>query len=517
MTATTTWSVCHTPLPRDAPGGLCPPCLLATFTGRTPNLAHPSGRALPPTIRCFGDYELLGEIASGGMGVVYFARQISLNRNVALKMIRSGALATPAEVQRFRTEAEAAANLDPPSIVPIYEVGEQEGQHYFSMKLVEGGNLAERISNFKCEISKREAARLIATLARAVHHAHQRGVLHRDLKPTNVLLDEQGAPHLTDFGLAKLAHDRGDLTQTIAILGTPHYMSPEQAAGRARELTTATDIYSLGAILYELLTGRPPFHGESALEVLPQAQARAPEPPRKLNPSVDRDLETICLMCLEKQPRRRYDTAATLAEDLDHWLAGEPIQARPVSPPERVLKWARRNPALASLIVVAHLLFLSGIIGVLWQWRRAEAEATRAQANGTRAETQEIVTREQLYASRITIAQRAWQDGDMPRLAETLNSLVPAAGQADLRGFEWHLLNRLAAQTSRAWHHGAQARAVAFSRDGQLLVTGGSDVRRARRIGRGPARWARPSGCNSSCGACRTDSGSAHSPETMAG
>jgi tetratricopeptide (TPR) repeat protein len=303
-------------------------------------------------------------------------------------------LATAAEVQRFRTEAEAAANLDHPNIVPVYEVGEHEGQHYFSMKLLGGGNLAERISNFKSQISNQEAARLIATVARAVHHAHQRGVLHRDLKPTNVLLDEQGEPHLTDFGLAKLARQSQDFTQTLAVLGTPHYMAPEQAAGKARELTTAADIYSLGAMLYELLTGRPPFRGESALEVLQQAQTLEPEPPRKANPAVDRDLETICLKCLEKEPRRRYDTAEELAKDLNHWLAGEPIQARPTKLPERALKWARRNPKLATLIVLAHLLFAAGLGGVLWQWRRAENHATLAKAHQRRAEAEALRSRQ---------------------------------------------------------------------------------------------------------------------------
>lgn len=373
------------PLPQDAPQGYCPRCLAGLAAGVASKLIddQPSGTAPggSRTVRYFGDYELIAEVASGGMGVVYRARQISLNRVVALKMIRAGQFASPAEVQRFRTEAEAAANLDHPNIVPIYEVGEHEGRHYFSMKLVEGGSLAERISDFKSEISNQQAASLIATLARAVHHAHQRGVLHRDLKPTNILIDDRGEPHLTDFGLAKLVHAGGDLTQTIAILGTPHYMAPEQAAGKTREVTTAADVYSLGAILYELLAGRTPFQGESALEVLQQAQNREPDSPRKFNRAIDRDLETICLKCLEKEPSRRYGSAEKLADDLEHWLAGEPIQARPVKPPERVFKWARRNPALATLVVLAHLLFAAGLGGVLWQWQRAEANAGRAERN----------------------------------------------------------------------------------------------------------------------------------------
>jgi serine/threonine-protein kinase len=274
------------------------------------------------------------------MGVVYLARQVSLDRPVALKMIRSGQLASAEEVRRFRTEAEAAANLDHPNIVPIYEVGEHEGRHYFSMKLVEGGNLADL--NAACARRNGEwlhrIARLVAVVARAAHHAHQRGVLHRDIKPTNILVDEQGEPYLTDFGLAKLVEKDKDLTQTLAVLGTPYYMSPEQAAGSTRQVTTAADIYSLGAILYELLTGRLPFQGNSALDVLQQAQLREAESPRRLNPSVDRDLATICLKCLEKDPTHRYDTAEMLADDLVDWRAGRPIKARATTPVNRVIQ-----------------------------------------------------------------------------------------------------------------------------------------------------------------------------------
>jgi eukaryotic-like serine/threonine-protein kinase len=398
MASSETCPVCATPLPQDAPQGYCPRCLAGLAAGLAPKLIedHPSqiAHGRDQTVRQFGDYELMAEVASGGMGVVYRARQISLNRIVALKMIRAGQFASPAEVQRFRTEAEAAANLDHPNIVPIYEVGEHEGRHYFSMKLVEGGSLAERISNLNFPVPNREGARLIATLSRAVHHAHQRGVLHRDIKPTNILLDQNGEPHLTDFGLAKLVESGGDLTQTLAILGTPHYMAPEQAAGRAREVTTAADIYSLGAVLYELLAGRPPFPSESALQVLQHAQHREPESLRKLKPAIDRDLETICLKCLEKEPAHRYGTAESLAEDLDHWLAGEPIQARPVSAPERVFKWTRRNPAIATLIGLAHVLFLAGLVGVLWQWWRAEQSARRAEANESQAAAEAIKSRE---------------------------------------------------------------------------------------------------------------------------
>jgi len=290
------------------------------------------------------------------MGTVYLARQISLNRAVALKMIRSGTLATGPEIQMFKREAAVAATLDHPNIVPIYEIGEFQGHHYFSMKLIDGDNLAERISEFtasnsfaaasKSELQARNVklARLMTCLAHAVQHAHERGVLHRDLKPTNILLDEEGEPHLTDFGLAKVA-DSSDGMHSRAILGTPAYMSPEQAMGKGRDVTTAADIYSLGAILYELLAGRPPFQGESAAEILNQVKEREPEPLKKINPTVDRDLATIALKCLAKNPLARYPTAQALAEDLERFLRGEPIQARPVGLAEKLYRWCKRQPA----------------------------------------------------------------------------------------------------------------------------------------------------------------------------
>jgi tRNA A-37 threonylcarbamoyl transferase component Bud32 len=321
----------------------------------TPEVTAPPAEACTsaagPGLGSFADYELLEEVARGGMGVVYKARQRGLNRLVALKMVLADRLASPTEVQRFRLEAEAAAGLDHPTIVPLYEVGEHHGQLYYSMKLIEGGSLAHRLPDLAGD--QRPSARLIAAAARAVHHAHQRGILHRDLKPGNILIDAAGQPHLVDFGLAKRVTEAGPagLTQPGAIVGTPSYMAPEQARAE-RLLTTAADVYALGAVLYELLTGRPPFVAATPLDILLQVLEREPEPPRRLNPAVHRDLEAVVLKCLAKEPGRRYESAAALAEDLDRWLAGNPVAARRLKWNERLYHWARQNRGQFYLAVV---------------------------------------------------------------------------------------------------------------------------------------------------------------------
>jgi eukaryotic-like serine/threonine-protein kinase len=280
-----------------------------------------------PERTTFGDYELIVEIARGGMGVVYKARQTTLNRIVALKMILAGRLAGEDDLHRFRTEAEAAAKLQHTNIVAVHEVGEIHGQHYFSMEYIDGDTLSRRVA--KGSLPSRVAARYVRQIARAVHYAHRQGVLHRDLKPSNILIDCEDEPHVTDFGLAKrLDGDPAGQTATGSVLGTPSYMAPEQAGGRIKEQGPWTDVYGLGAVLYELVTGRPPFKAESPLDTLMQVLHNEPVPPRLLNPKIDHDLETICLKCLQKDPHRRYSTAEALAEDLQRYLNGDTVQAR---------------------------------------------------------------------------------------------------------------------------------------------------------------------------------------------
>src|SRR5216117_941069 len=371
----------------DAPRGLCTACMLETALGILPDavaevdssagsLDELSRDNAKPTsgvkeaVRAatmlgeLGDYELLEEIGRGAQGVVFRARQKSLNRTLALKVISLGQWASKAHLKRFRREAEAAASLDHPSIVPIYEVGERDGSCYFSMKFVEGGQLDEVVR--RTPMSIRQAVELIAKVARTVQYAHEHLILHRDIKPGNILLDAKGEPHLTDFGLARLVESESSVTQTLDVLGTPSYMAPEQAVGNNAAVSSATDVYGLGAVLYQLLTGHPPFAGGTTYETIKLLENTEPRPPRLLNPKVDRDLSTICLKCLEKDPKRRYSSALALAEDLDRWLKHEPIQARHTGVFARGKKWVQRNPT--STLLAASLIALAAAAGwIVWK------------------------------------------------------------------------------------------------------------------------------------------------------
>jgi serine/threonine protein kinase/tetratricopeptide (TPR) repeat protein len=347
----------------DSPRGFCSVCLFKT--GLRPLEEDGDGTQEPSEIQMkFGDYDLLQEIGRGGQGVVYRARQKSLNRIVALKVIGLGQWAAKAHVKRFRLEAEAAARLEHPCIVPIYEVGERDGACYFSMKFVEGGQLDEVVR--RALMSIRQAVELITKVARTVHYAHEHSILHRDIKPGNILLDANGEPHLTDFGLARLLETESSITHTLDVLGTPSYMAPEQAVGNNAAVSSATDVYGLGAVLYQLLTGQPPFAGGTTYETIKLLLDTEARQPRLLNPKIDRDLSTICLKCLDKDPQRRYPSALALAQDLQRWLKHEPIQARRTGISMRARKWVRRNRSIAALIALSVAL-ATGSGWIVWK------------------------------------------------------------------------------------------------------------------------------------------------------
>src|SRR5437868_13098838 len=360
----------------DAPEGLCTGCVLEAAVlatnddGGSPKDNADTVPANKKTARAsellgeLGDYELLEVVGRGGQGVVFRARQKSLNRIVALKVISLGQWASTAHLKRFRLEAEAAARLEHPGIVPIHEVGEREGSCYFSMKFVEGGQLDEVI---RCTpMSIRHAAELTAKVARTVHYAHEHGILHRDIKPGNILVDQNGEPHLTDFGLARLVEHGSTVTGTQEIMGTPSYMAPEQAIGNNAAVSSSTDVYGLGTVLYELLTGHPPFAGGTTFETIRLLLDSVPRQPRSWNRKVDRDLSAVCLKCLEKNPRYRYSSALELAEDLERWLWHEPIHAKRSGFFTHARKWMQRNPTIAALIMLSVVL-AAGLGAMIWQ------------------------------------------------------------------------------------------------------------------------------------------------------
>ncbi|MEK6235321.1 MAG: serine/threonine protein kinase, partial [Planctomycetales bacterium] len=385
----------------------------------------PSDGSFP---RRFGEYELLEEIDRGGMGVVFKARQVNLNRVVALKMIRAGELADDNDLHRFYAEAEAAASLQHPGIVPVYEVGHWEGRHYFSMAFVQGRNLASVSRAF----SSREAAALVRQIAEAIAFAHDRGVIHRDLKPANVLLDENGRPLVADFGLAKKIGQDSELTGTGQILGTPAYMAPEQAAGRTDEVGVRSDVYGLGTILYHLLTGRPPFQSDDLLDLLTQVREREPTPPRKLDRGISRDVENICLKCLQKEPARRYASAGDLAEDLARFLGHKPIRARPASPVVKLLRWCRRNPVVACLTALSAFSLLMTLF-VLWSsLARMEEMAWNNQRLLTESLAMRLDERINSNAQAVSILSRESEVRDLLAAAEQDRARLAPAVQATL-------------------------------------------------------------------------------------
>jgi eukaryotic-like serine/threonine-protein kinase len=366
-----------------------------------PARPDPAGRGGIGRVRYFGDYELLEEVGRGGMGIVYKARQARLNRVVALKMVLTARLDSPIDLERFQREAEAPANLEHPNVVPIYEVGEHQGQPYFSMKLLKGGSLDRQMARFARDL--RAGVRLLAAVAGAVHFAHERGLLHRDLKPANILLDGDDQPCVSDFGLARRFQAGGTLTQAGLVVGTPSYMAPEQALGK-KALTPAADVWSLGAILYELLTGRPPFRADTPLETLMRVVEGEAARPRAVSPGADRDLEAVCLKCLEKEPSRRYASAGELAGDLQRWLAGEPVRAR--------RGWCRRGLRRgwkAARRAVFGLVLTLAVLGVAAAWLMSQVQV--AEVEQARAAEAEAASRQRAAEEAQRKARRAPDDG----------------------------------------------------------------------------------------------------------
>jgi len=458
------------PAREDTPKGYCSQCLarLATlpFEGdeaqdtseESGYVAGTSANLKKASLFVLGDYELLDEIGRGGMGVVYRARQRSLDRTVAVKVLTLGPLAGTEDIRRFRGEASAAGCLQHDDIVRIHEVGVCEGRHYIVMDHVEGQGLNDIVRPGPLEGNR--AARYLQAIARAIDYAHQRGIIHRDLKPSNVLIDTEDRPRITDFGLAKRLDGSQDLTMTGQALGTPSYMAPEQAAGDRSRVNRQTDVYALGALLYHLITGRPPFVGPTIADTLAQVQHDEAASPQLLNPKAPPDLETIALKCLEKEPSRRYASAGEVADELDRYLQDEPIQARPVSRLEKAWRWCRRKPALAAALGLLAVALVAGSGGVAWQWRRAEVEV---EAN-----------RLQLYASDMSAVHRYIEDGNLTLARKRLVNHIPSSGQNDLRGWEWRYFWGQMEQKP-LFTIDVKGDQLAVSPDGLTLAVGGSD------------------------------------------
>jgi WD40 repeat protein len=453
------------------------------------HFSRPAATTEPPSI---AGYETLKVLGQGGMGVVYLAWQSGLARLVALKTLLSGPGAGRRQRGRFRTEAEAAARLQHPNIIQIYEVGEADGQPFLAMEYAAGGSLSAQLAGKPQPW--RKAAALVETLAAAVHHAHQRGIVHRDLKPANILLQRADCaartasatdfiPKIADFGIAKFVYDGVARTCNEAILGTPGYMAPEQAVAGAKSVGPAADIHALGAILYEMLTGRPPFWGAGTPETLEKIRSQEPVSPRQLVANVPLDLETICLKCLRKQPGQRYENALALAEDLRRCSAGEAIRARPVSSRERIVKWIRRHPTQTALITVSCLTVLATAVATLGHLYSArvtalnvalqkaveQARESEAEAEHQRAAVSEL-EQSGRYVRDIHLADEAWQNGQVRRMPVFLDTWA-----GDRRGWEWYYLRGLYRKDGRSFQHSSGVYAVAFSPDGQRLVSGCQD------------------------------------------
>ncbi len=472
---TGTCSSCGAPLPSDAPQGLCPRCLYRLgFEECPPVSAHPKTHPSPigprpsPSAASFGEYELLEEIGRGGMGVVYKARQKSLDRMVALKLLLFGPHAPAESVKRFRAEAVATAALQHPNIVAIHEVGFCQGQHFIAMDFVEGRSLAKVFADWRMRTADfRRQAGWVQTIAEALHYAHERGILHRDLKPSNVLIDTQGQPHVVDFGLAKRLEGDSELTITGQVLGSPNYMSPEQATGKRGTVSRRTDVFALGAILYHALTGHPPFLGEGLAETVQQVLNADPAPPRMLDPGVPADLETVCLKCLEKEPAKRYATAKLLAEELGRFLEGKTVLARPVSRLARAWRWCGRKPALASLIAALAVTVIAGFTAVLGQLHRARLAELAALKNA--------------YVADMNLARQALEESNLGRARALLARYRPAnppraarleSIATDFRDWEWRWLWQRCQTHERATLAGASnfVHAVAVSPNNRWLA-----------------------------------------------
>jgi eukaryotic-like serine/threonine-protein kinase len=450
---------CNGAMPPARSGSVCPRCLVAAV------LNPPAEEEQPPAgpiVGEFGEYDLLNVAGRGGMGVVYRARHRRLGREVALKMVASPVMAGESAARRFRAEVESMGSLDHPHIIPVYEFGEVEGQAYYTMKFIDGGHLSARLRETAWPLVDR--IRLLMKVTRAVDHAHRHGVLHRDLKPSNIMIDGGGEPYVCDFGLARRLEGDSSLTLSGAALGTPEYMAPEQAIGDTSSATTAADVYSLGAILYECLAGRPPFRGGNALETMRQVMEQEPAVPSTVSRGADRDLETVAIKCLSKEPSRRYASAAALADDMERWLRHEPVTARRPGPVERTSKWLRRHPGLAAIFVV--LAVSAGVF--VWQRLREEE---RVKSERDRAEAGWAASRARHYAADMDAVADAIDRGDYGVAVAKLLANLPAPGESDQRGLEWYIYERATSGSQfQRFEAGSMVRHLAWSPDETQLA-----------------------------------------------